>query len=104
MNGYNAGHTGRENLTKNPSPRIDPGERPADLGWNGKRGTTSRKKNEANPQSLGQENPLFFIGRHTTAAGREARMTEVGPQRAEAGSTTDPIAPTEPAVGMRAGR
>ena len=38
------------------------------------------------------------------AAGREARMTEVEPQRPEAGSTTDPIAPTEPAVGMRAGR
>ena len=48
--------------------------------------------------------PLFFLGRHTTAAGREARMTEVEPQRPEAGSTTDPIAPTEPAVGMRAGR
>ena len=48
--------------------------------------------------------PTFFIGRHTTAAGREARMTEVEPQRPEAGSTTDPIAPTEPAVGMRAGR
>ena len=42
--------------------------------------------------------------RHTTAAGREARMTEVEPQRPEAGGTTDPIAPTEPAVGMRAGR
>ena len=54
--------TVRANLTKNPSPRIDPGERPADPGWNGKRGTTSRKKNEANPQSLGQENPLFFLG------------------------------------------
>ena len=34
----------RANLTKNPSPRIDPGESPADAGWNGKRGTTSRKK------------------------------------------------------------
>ena len=99
-----ASDTSGANLTKNPSPRIDPGERPADPGWNGKRGTTSRKKNEANPQSLGQENPLFFLGRHTTAAGREARMTEVEPQRSEAGSTTDPIAPTEPAVGMRAGR
>ena len=44
----------------------------------------------------------FFLGRHTTAAGREARMTEVEPQRPEAGSTTDPIAPTELAVGMRA--
>ena len=42
--------------------------------------------------------------RHTTAAGREARMTEVEPQRPEAGSTKNPIAPTEPAVGMRAGR
>ena len=31
-------------------------------------------------------------------------MTEVGPQRSEAGSTTDPIAPTEPAVGMCAER
>ena len=61
-------------------------------------------KKEPNAKSLGQEKTLFFIGRHTTAAGREARMTEVGPQRPEAGSTTDPIAPTEPAVGMRAGR
>ena len=61
-------------------------------------------KKEPNAQSLGQENPLFFIGRHTTAAGRKARRTEVGPQRPEAGSTTDPITPTEPAVGMRAGR
>ena len=31
-------------------------------------------------------------------------MPEVEPQRPEAGSTTDPIAPTEPAVGMRTGR
>ena len=82
---------GRANLTKNPSPRIDPGERPADPGWNGKRGTTSRKKNEANPQSLGQRNPLFFLGRHTTAAGREARMTDVEPQRPEAGKFSKKI-------------
>ena len=77
-------------ITKNPSPRIDPGECPADSGWNGKRGTISRNKNEANPQSLGQETPLFFLGRHTTAVGREARMTEVELQRPEAGSKTDP--------------
>ena len=36
-----------------------------DPGWNGKRGTTSRKKNEANPQSLGrknrQKNRHFFL-------------------------------------------
>ena len=54
----------RANLTKNPSPRIDPGERPVDPGWNGKRGTTSKKKKKANPQSLGRKNRHFFLNAH----------------------------------------
>ena len=63
------------------------------------------KKNQTRSRQV-KKTHFFLLGatRHTTAAGREARMTEVGPQRPEAGSTTDPIAPTEPAVGMRAGR
>ena len=53
--------TARANSTKNPSPRIDPRERPADPGWNGKEGTTSGIKNEENPRSVGPKNPLFFL-------------------------------------------
>ena len=30
-----------EQIQRIPSPRIDPGERPMDLGWRGKEGTAS---------------------------------------------------------------
>ena len=42
----------RENSTKIPSPRIDPGERPTGPGWRGKEGTASGVKNKEGAQSL----------------------------------------------------
>ena len=63
----------RANSTKNPSPRIDPRERPADPGWNGKEGTKARIKKEPNAQVLCRKNLDFFPDNRQTPARREAR-------------------------------
>jgi hypothetical protein len=67
------GDEDRANSTKNPSPRIDPRERPADPGWNGKEGTKARIKKEPNAQVLCRKNLDFFPDNRQTPARREAR-------------------------------
>ena len=79
------------------------GPRPTDPGWRGKEGTASGIKNKEGAQSLGKKTLTFFPWRHTTAARRESRMTEVEIRRPKAGCATRPIAQTGPAIGMRAG-
>ena len=63
----------RANSTRNPSPRIDPRERPADPGWNGKEGTKARIKKEPNAQVLCRKSLDFFPDNRQTPARREAR-------------------------------
>ena len=87
-----------------------PRRTPSGSGLEWKERNNKQKEKRSKPAVVrSSRKPTFFSWaphdrRQPPAAGREARMTEVEPQRPEAGGTTDPIAPTEPAVGMRAGR
>ena len=63
----------RANSTKNPSPRIDPRERPADPGWNGKEGTKARIKKEPNAQVLRRKTSILPPDDRQTPARRKAR-------------------------------
>ena len=96
--------TGRANLTKKPESADRSRRKPSGSRLEWKERNNKQKEKRSKPAVVRSRNPLFFYwAPHDSRQARGAN-TEVEPQRPEAGSTTDPIAPTVPAVGMRAGR
>ena len=71
-------------FNENPSPRIDPGERPRI------RAGVEKKEQQAElnikkVRSHCKKTLIFFPWRHTTAGKRESRMTEAEIRRPKAG-------------------